>query len=213
MANIDLKIDTLIAEMRNVTKLMTTKTTDKEIENTESQTLKAYPILTEDDLIKEERRLSTDILHKNNLIKDLGIFVQADVKSTVLKLMQEIMSNALASNYSFHGAHKKKAFDKLKLLDVISSVVRCRFTKSLVTNKHISDPIKSWLRHAPARFSREQKKITHVANDLEIVAEDEINEVDNENQVNTVANNAADKNINEKIVDENLLNSDEKNLR
>ncbi|XP_029158620.1 uncharacterized protein LOC114930932 [Nylanderia fulva] len=108
MANIDLKIDTLIAEMRNVTKLMTTKTTDKEIENTESQTLKAYPILTEDDLIKEERRLSTDILHKNNLIKDLGIFVQADVKSTVLKLMQEIMSNALASNYSFHGAHKKK---------------------------------------------------------------------------------------------------------
>lgn len=41
-------------------------------------------------------------------IKDLGIFVQNDVKSTVLKLMQEIMSNALASNYSFHGAHKKK---------------------------------------------------------------------------------------------------------
>lgn len=54
-------------------------------------------------------------------IKDFGIFVQNDVKSTVSKLMQEIMSNALASNYSFHGAHKKKAFEKLKLYDVISS--------------------------------------------------------------------------------------------
>lgn len=68
MANIDLKIETLIAEMRNITKLMTTsETTDKDIEKATSQILKAYPLLSEADLIKEERRLSTDILYKNNL--------------------------------------------------------------------------------------------------------------------------------------------------
>ncbi|XP_071653205.1 uncharacterized protein [Temnothorax longispinosus] len=206
MANIDLKVNTLIDEMRNIIKLMTTETTDKDIEKTTSQILKAYPLLSEADLIKEERRLSTDILYKNNLIKDLGIFVQNDVKSTVVKLMQEIMSNALASNYSFHGAHKKKAFEKLKLYDVISSVVRCRFTKILVINKDINDPIKSWLRHAPARFAREQNKITHVANDLEIVAEDEINEAENEKQDNTtVANNNTAEKDNDKMVDENLI--------
>lgn len=53
--------------------------------------------------------------------KDLAIFEQSDVKTTVSKLMHEIMGNALAANYSFHGAHKKKAFEKLKLCDVISS--------------------------------------------------------------------------------------------
>ncbi|GAB1867800.1 hypothetical protein CAJAP_08879 [Camponotus japonicus] len=67
------------------------------------------------------------------------------------------MSNVLASNYSFHGAHKKKAFEKLKLYDVISNVVRCRFTKLLVINKDIIDPIKSWLRHAPAFVTRRKE--------------------------------------------------------
>lgn len=66
MANIDLKIDTLIAEIRNI-KLMATKTTDKEIKKTERQILKGYPLLTEADLIKE-KRLSTDIHYKNNLV-------------------------------------------------------------------------------------------------------------------------------------------------
>lgn len=73
MANIDLKIDTLIAEIRNI-KLMATKTMDEEIEKTESQILKAYPLLTEADLIKEERCLSTDIHYKNNLVSII-IFV------------------------------------------------------------------------------------------------------------------------------------------
>lgn len=73
MANNDLKIDTLIAEIRNI-KLMATKTTDEEIEKTESQILKAYPLLTEADLIKEKRRLSTDIHYKNNLVSII-IFV------------------------------------------------------------------------------------------------------------------------------------------
>lgn len=54
-------------------------------------------------------------------IKDLAIFVQSDVKSTITNLLHEIMNNALAVNYSFYGAHKKKAFDKLKLYEVISS--------------------------------------------------------------------------------------------
>ncbi|XP_036140466.1 uncharacterized protein LOC118644856 [Monomorium pharaonis] len=117
--------------------------------------------------------------------------------------MQEIMSNALVSNYSFYGAHKKQAFEKLKLYDVISSVVRCRFTNSLVTNKDISDPIKSWLRHAPARLSRKQKKaITNVMHDSMIV-NDEINEL---SQVdNTVAKKS-------NVIDEeheNISNNDD----
>lgn len=42
------------------------------------------------------------------------------------------MSNALACNYSFHGAHKKKAFQKLKLYDVISS--KSNHIKISITN-------------------------------------------------------------------------------
>ena len=49
-------------------------------------------------------------------------------------------------------------------------------------------------------------KITHVANDLEIVAEDEINEAENEKQDNTtVANNNTPEKDNDKMVDENLI--------
>jgi len=74
MANIDLKIETLIAEMRNITKLMTSsEMTDKDIEKATSQILKAYPLLSEADLIKEERRLSTDILYKNNLVSIFSV--------------------------------------------------------------------------------------------------------------------------------------------
>ncbi|XP_071560399.1 uncharacterized protein [Temnothorax nylanderi] len=213
IADLNIKIDGLINDVRDIKKYITAKTTNEEIERTESQILKVYPLLTEVDLIKEEKRLSSDVHYKNNLIKDLGIFVLNDVKSTVSKLMSEIMSNALASNYSFHGAHKKKAFQKLKLYEVISSVVRCRFTKPLVVNKDISDPIKSWLRHAPARLSREQKKaiMVHdserVVNNDEVVDDEVVDEMTGIQPVNnTVANNTSKSSNGE--VDENVTNND-----
>ncbi|XP_043279872.1 uncharacterized protein [Venturia canescens] len=165
LANMDLRIETILAEVRDIARTLSANTADKEIEKTESPLLKDYPVATEALLTKAEHRLSTDPDYLNNLIKDLAIFVQADVKSTVSKLMQEIMSNSVAANFSFHGAHKKKAFAKLKLYNVLSRVVRFRFKNPVVTNKDINDPIKSWLRHAPARLAREHKKDAASNND------------------------------------------------
>lgn len=68
MANVDLKIDTLTAEVRSIIRMLTAKTTNEEINKTESQILKAYPLKTETDLVREERRLSTDVNYKNNLV-------------------------------------------------------------------------------------------------------------------------------------------------
>lgn len=68
-----MKLDTVIADIRNITKLITAKTTDEEIKRTESQILKAYPLLTEADLKKEEKRLLNDISYKNNLVSICNI--------------------------------------------------------------------------------------------------------------------------------------------
>lgn len=61
-------MDTLLSEIRNITKTLIVKTTDEAIEETESKILKVYPLSTEDDLQKEEQRLSNDLNYKNDLV-------------------------------------------------------------------------------------------------------------------------------------------------
>lgn len=61
-------MDNLLSEIRNIIKTLIVKTTDEAIEKTESKILKAYPLSTEADLQKEERRLSSDLHYKNDLV-------------------------------------------------------------------------------------------------------------------------------------------------
>lgn len=68
LAKLDVKIDTLGAEVRSIALTMAAKTTDEEIDKTESQILKAFPLITEADLAKVEQRLSTDANYKNAMV-------------------------------------------------------------------------------------------------------------------------------------------------
>lgn len=68
-------MDALIADIHIIKNFIIGKTTDEEIERTESQILKVYPLLTEGDVIKEEKRLSTDVHYKKNLVSIYNICV------------------------------------------------------------------------------------------------------------------------------------------
>jgi len=67
-------MDNLLSEIRNITKTLIVKMTDA-IEKTESKILKAYPLSTEADLQKEERRLSSDLHYKNDLVSIYVMYI------------------------------------------------------------------------------------------------------------------------------------------
>lgn len=48
--------------------MLAAKTSDEEIDKTESQILKAFPLIKEADLANVEQRLSTDANYKNTMV-------------------------------------------------------------------------------------------------------------------------------------------------
>lgn len=68
LAKLDLKIDALAAEVRSIVLTLAAKTTDEEIDKSESQILKAFPLMKEADLAEVEQRLSTDANYKNTMV-------------------------------------------------------------------------------------------------------------------------------------------------
>ncbi|XP_046592651.1 uncharacterized protein LOC124293883 [Neodiprion lecontei] len=73
LAKFDMKIDALAAEVRNIGLILAAKTTDEEIDKTESQILKAFPLKKEADLAEVEQRLSTDANYKNTMVSSAAV--------------------------------------------------------------------------------------------------------------------------------------------
>nr|CAI5853474.1 unnamed protein product [Callosobruchus analis] len=73
------------------------------------------------------------------------------VNEIVKLILRKLMSNYLASLFSWQGKKQKKAFCCLSVAEVIINAVRSNRTAADATEKEIIDSIKNWLRHAPTR--------------------------------------------------------------
>ncbi|XP_025266538.1 uncharacterized protein LOC105249811 isoform X2 [Camponotus floridanus] len=126
---------------------------DKQI--AEESLMDNFPIDNIEDLEKFEKSLKDNIINRKELIKQLSSIGGNNIKGITFNLLRVLMSDKLASTFSYVGGKKKRIFYDLQLRKIIFNVVRLRFAEA--TEYCISEPIKSWLRHANERYLKKNK--------------------------------------------------------
>lgn len=122
------------------------KIQDKE---TEESLMDNFPISNIEDLQQFEKLLIEGTINRKELIKQLLRIGGNDIKGVTYNLLRKLISDKLASEFSYIGAKKKRVFYDLELRKIIFNVVQIQFAQA--TECNIADPIKSWLRHAKER--------------------------------------------------------------
>ncbi|XP_067210208.1 uncharacterized protein [Linepithema humile] len=117
-----------------------------------------FPIDTIEDLEQFEKSLIEGSINRKELIKQLSQIGGNDVRGVTYNLLRKLMSDKLASKFSYVGGKKKQVFYDLQLRKIIFSVVRNQFAET--TDHYIAEPIKSWLRHANERHVKKIDKET-----------------------------------------------------
>ncbi|KAG8228128.1 hypothetical protein J437_LFUL000130 [Ladona fulva] len=115
--------------------------------------LNEFPLDSVEGLERIETRLEADQSFQKCLISALMTLGGVDVKSSTLNLLKKLMTNNLASKYSWLGLKKKRVFFSLRLNTVIKLCVRNRH--STATDEDVSTITKNWLRLAKLRLDRE----------------------------------------------------------
>ncbi|XP_036141670.1 uncharacterized protein LOC118645174 [Monomorium pharaonis] len=112
---------------------------------------------TLEDIIKLE-----EYLEKEKNILNLGSYLstiggRGDITSITNKILRRLLSDTIASSYSFFGKrNNKKSFANLKLNNVVITSVQKALPNT--TQHEVEDSIKVWLKHAPQRFSIKANK-------------------------------------------------------
>ncbi|XP_070168227.1 uncharacterized protein [Polyergus mexicanus] len=126
-----------------------------EKEMTEQCLMDNFPIDNIEDLEKLEKSLIDNTINRKELIKQLSRIRGNNVKGITFNLLRILMSDKLAATFSYVGGKKKRIFYDLQLRKIIFSVIRIRFAEA--TDHCISEPIKSWLRHANERYVKKKQ--------------------------------------------------------
>ncbi|KAF5300542.1 hypothetical protein FQR65_LT09163 [Abscondita terminalis] len=110
-----------------------------------------FPLKDEANILKLEQYLENET-HMNNMIQELSRIGGCHGQDFVKRVMSKILSNEVASGYSWLGLKKKKIFSKL----LLSQVVIQAGLKVLKndTQKSIEDCLKTWLRRATERIPK-----------------------------------------------------------
>ncbi|XP_071652237.1 uncharacterized protein [Temnothorax longispinosus] len=93
----------------------------------------------------------------------------SSVQNFTQRALQMLITNDLASTYSWLGRRAKKTFNKLKLADLIIGSVKKSIPNS--TNKECEEAIQKWLRRAKERSNNNNKKRGENNNDSETARE------------------------------------------
>lgn len=82
---------------------------------------------------------------------------RGDTTSITNNILRRLLSNQIASSYSFYGKrNNKRSFALLKLNNVVTLSVIKALPGS--TEHQVQDCIKVWLKHAPQRYFIERRK-------------------------------------------------------
>ncbi|XP_031357213.1 uncharacterized protein LOC116181090 isoform X1 [Photinus pyralis] len=94
----------------------------------------------------------------NLLVSHLSRLGGKDVTSKTNNMMRQLLSNDLATKYSFMGSRQeKKAFNDLLVKTAVVRAVQRSCTSTVVSDDQVHTAIKIWLKHAPQRLQAELK--------------------------------------------------------
>ncbi|XP_067207178.1 uncharacterized protein [Linepithema humile] len=126
-------------------------TTHFSTESNEINVMSQFPIESEDALNQLEEAL-IDNNYRNNLINKLSTIGGKNLKQLILNIIKRIFTIIIAKEYSWYGKKNNKSFSDLKLCSVVISAVQLKYPQA--TEHEISEPIKSWLRHANEKIKK-----------------------------------------------------------
>ncbi|XP_036425389.1 uncharacterized protein LOC118807481 isoform X2 [Colossoma macropomum] len=114
------------------------------------------PLQTFEDVEVLEQKLQDETYNKL-LCRRLSLIGGADLRNTVWRLLQAVMTNALACHYNWAGrGGVKRAFSGLALRALICRAARVNFSNA--TDDQIGNLIKNWLRLARDRDGGRRKR-------------------------------------------------------
>ncbi|XP_067212490.1 extracellular matrix-binding protein ebh-like isoform X2 [Linepithema humile] len=128
-------------------------TTHFSTESNEINVMSQFPIESEDALNQLEEAL-IDNNYRNNLINKLSTIGGKNLKQLILNIIKRIFTIIIAKEYSWYGKKNNKSFSDLKLCSVVISAVLSQLKYPQSTEHEISEPIKSWLRHANEKIKK-----------------------------------------------------------
>ncbi|CAH1102781.1 unnamed protein product [Psylliodes chrysocephalus] len=135
---------------QQILSLLQKKSTDVPVSMVPSDLPINFPLNLEEDL----RSLENYLNNKENLNVLILYFSQKgasnELITTVNRTLKHLISNALASQYSYFGKRQKRAFHELKLNELVIGSVK--LSCPACSDKTIEDAIKVWLKHAPYRL-------------------------------------------------------------
>ncbi|XP_067207170.1 extracellular matrix-binding protein ebh-like isoform X2 [Linepithema humile] len=131
--------------------LMSSQNSNFSSESNEINVMSQFPIESEDALNQLEEAL-IDNNYRNNLINKLSTIGGKNLKQLILNIIKRIFTIIIAKEYSWYGKKNNKSFSDLKLCSVVISAVQLKYPQA--TEHEISEPIKSWLRHANEKIKK-----------------------------------------------------------
>ncbi|XP_063220044.1 uncharacterized protein LOC134529655 [Bacillus rossius redtenbacheri] len=111
---------------------------------------KLFPLKTFEEVDHCESLLK-DATFCDKLILSLKVIGGNHLQGSVTNLLKRMLTNQLATEYSWLGAKGKKNFRKLELSHVVMRVVRFHYPSA--TETEVSIIISNWLKHAKKRCS------------------------------------------------------------
>ncbi|XP_042147875.1 uncharacterized protein LOC121836764 [Ixodes scapularis] len=95
---------------------------------------------------------------RDQLIANLKSFGGDNVSCNTRRVLEYLMTDNVAQNYSWIGNKGKKKFCELKVKQIITDAVRSN-PKFTATVDDVEREIKKWLQHASCRIKLRQKKV------------------------------------------------------
>ncbi|XP_064463346.1 uncharacterized protein LOC135374291 isoform X2 [Ornithodoros turicata] len=116
-----------------------------------SSPLVPFPFPSSEALEEFNSSLNEDL--ETQLVQELAQLGGNDVRSTTRKILEYLLTDSAASEFSWLGQKGKKKFGLLKLPQIIVRGVRANRKHSAATKDDVESTIKSWLRHAKDRLN------------------------------------------------------------
>ncbi|XP_064465157.1 uncharacterized protein LOC135376554 [Ornithodoros turicata] len=126
----------------------------------EHEKLFEEPINNLDDFVEFDNQLRNNKQKQTEVRTFLAMFGGRGTADHVARILSRVITNDLATEFSWFGARGKRSFKDLAFADLLCESIRSSLPKDKqnTTFKDIEDAVKSWLRHAKERKDRQAEK-------------------------------------------------------
>ncbi|XP_065286323.1 uncharacterized protein [Dermacentor albipictus] len=124
---------------------------------------KPFCDITEFELF--DQGLSESDAMKSKLVRELAALGGRNVSLSTRRILEALMTQEVAVQYSWLGQKGKKKFLSLTTCDLIYKSVKCTF--ETVKRSEVEDVVKTWLRHAGEKLRKNNKQSEKVTELLE----------------------------------------------